>query len=320
VNTRIATEADIPAIIELLKLSLGESLMPKTEAFWRWKHLDNPFGPSKVILAEEKGQLIGLRAFMQWTYRIEGKTYHGLRAVDTATHPQHQGKGIFKKLTLSLIDSCKADGDHFIFNTPNEKSKPGYLKMGWFEAGKMPLKLSINKPIQILANKILKKSIPTELSDFPLSDWEKLPQILEGKTLPTEQHGILKDIPFLLWRYGNCPMFPYQYLTDQKTYLLVYRLKAQAMGVELRLADFFLLNNEWDKKHFKAALKKLQKSKKVAFTSYSGWMHKSLPLPGLGLIPVMHVGPELVFRDIQMGAELPLLQKIEYSIGDLEVF
>jgi N-acetylglutamate synthase-like GNAT family acetyltransferase len=47
---RPAHENDIPAIVELLKLSLGESLMPKSEAFWRWKHIDNPFGKSPVIL------------------------------------------------------------------------------------------------------------------------------------------------------------------------------------------------------------------------------------------------------------------------------
>lgn len=319
-NTRIATEADIPAIIELLKLSLGESLMPKTEAFWRWKHLDNPFGPSKVILAEENGEIIGLRAFMQWKYQIDGQLFTGLRAVDTATHPQHQGKGIFKKLTLSLIENCKKEGDHFIFNTPNEKSKPGYLKMGWYEAGKMPLKLSLNRPFQILANKILRKSTHSKLSELPPSNWEKLPQILQGKNLQTANHGILKDISFLLWRYGQCPMFPYHYLSDQKTYLLVYRLKAQALGVELRLADFFLLESNWDKRHFKKSLKQLQKAEKIAFTSYSGWMHKNLSLPGMGLLPILNIGPELVFRYIQMEAQLPLLQKITYSIGDLEVF
>ncbi|MDH5380092.1 MAG: hypothetical protein OEW75_04520, partial [Cyclobacteriaceae bacterium] len=28
---------------------------------------------------------------------------------------------------------------HFIFNTPNEKSRPGYLKMGWVDAGRLPV-------------------------------------------------------------------------------------------------------------------------------------------------------------------------------------
>src|SRR5688572_3667570 len=136
---REATEADIPAIVELLKISLGESLMPKSEAFWKWKHIDNPFGKSPVLVAEENGQLIGVRAFMQWEWQYQNKIYKAVRAVDTATHPQHQGKGIFKKLTLELVEQCKAKGVDFIFNTPNKSSKPGYLSMGWMSNGKLKI-------------------------------------------------------------------------------------------------------------------------------------------------------------------------------------
>jgi hypothetical protein len=38
-------------IVELLKIALGESLMPKSVKFWNWKHNENPFGKSKIILA-----------------------------------------------------------------------------------------------------------------------------------------------------------------------------------------------------------------------------------------------------------------------------
>src|SRR5688572_13844447 len=97
---REATELDIPIIVDLLKLSLGESLMPKSEAYWRWKHVENPFGASPVLLCFEDDMLIGVRAFMRWQWFHNGKIQTAVRAVDTATHPAHQGKGIFKKLTL----------------------------------------------------------------------------------------------------------------------------------------------------------------------------------------------------------------------------
>ena len=59
---------DMPRMIELLRSSLGESLMPKSEAFFIWKHEQNPFGPSKILLAREEGLIIGLCAFMQWDW------------------------------------------------------------------------------------------------------------------------------------------------------------------------------------------------------------------------------------------------------------
>ena len=70
---RASTEADVPRIIELLKSSLGETLMPKSEAFWRWKHWENPFGKSPVLLAFENETLIGVRAFMKWEWRYDNK-------------------------------------------------------------------------------------------------------------------------------------------------------------------------------------------------------------------------------------------------------
>ncbi len=96
---RTAVEEDKPSIINLLRESLGESTIPKSESLWTWKHELNPFGKSFVMVAEENEMIIGVRAFMQWHFERRGKLYYAIRAVDTATHPAYQGKGIFKKLT-----------------------------------------------------------------------------------------------------------------------------------------------------------------------------------------------------------------------------
>ena len=93
-NFREATEEDIPGIIFLLKVSLGEGLIPKSEALWRWKHVDNPFGASPVWLAEEDGKIVGVRAFMRWKYTDGMRVYNALRAVDTVTQPHYQRKRI----------------------------------------------------------------------------------------------------------------------------------------------------------------------------------------------------------------------------------
>ena len=50
------TDEHTSQIVELLKITLGESLTKKTVEFWNWKHNENPFGKSKIIriLAYEK--------------------------------------------------------------------------------------------------------------------------------------------------------------------------------------------------------------------------------------------------------------------------
>ena len=67
---------DEEAVIELLKMSLGDSSVNlRTSEFWHWKHIDNPFGPSFVrVSCDEDGQIAGLRAFMQWGLKSEGRT------------------------------------------------------------------------------------------------------------------------------------------------------------------------------------------------------------------------------------------------------
>ena len=55
-HIRQATDEDIPRIISLLKKSLGEAI-PKSETYWNWKHQNNPFGKSYVLLTEENTDL-----------------------------------------------------------------------------------------------------------------------------------------------------------------------------------------------------------------------------------------------------------------------
>jgi hypothetical protein len=99
-----ATSSDIPEIITVLKSSLGEGLLPKSAEYFIWKHIHNPFGGSKILLAKENNQIIGVRAFMYWNWVCGNDVIKTVRAVDTATLPTHQGKGIFKKLTLQAVD------------------------------------------------------------------------------------------------------------------------------------------------------------------------------------------------------------------------
>ena len=120
---RQVKQEDTNSIIVLLQASLGESLLKKSAEIWNFKHVINPFGESTVLLAEEYSQILGVRAFMTWRWQMGTQVWNAYRAVDTATHPNHQGKGIFKKLTLQALEVVKQKGDCFIFNTPNNQSR-----------------------------------------------------------------------------------------------------------------------------------------------------------------------------------------------------
>ena len=148
-TVRPANAEDTPRIVDLLKLCLGEGSVPRTAEFWDWKHRQNPFGESPVLLAEADGELIGVRAFMRWRWTDGEDVVESVRAVDTATHPEHRGKGIFTRLTLGLLESLRGEGAEFVFNTPNAQSTPGYLKMGWHVYGRVPVAVAVRRPTRV---------------------------------------------------------------------------------------------------------------------------------------------------------------------------
>src|SRR5690606_29942836 len=82
--------------------------------------------------ATDNGKIVALRMFMFWKFHnsVENKSVIAIRPVDTVVDYNYRGQGLFKKLTLKGLEACKGRYD-LIFNTPNENSLPGYLKMGW---------------------------------------------------------------------------------------------------------------------------------------------------------------------------------------------
>jgi len=137
IAVRPFVDEDLPAVLEVLRISLGEPPgLTRTEQLFAWKHFNNPFGRSLLLVAEEGGRLAGIRAFMRWDLAgPDGGYLRCVRAVDTATHPDFQRRGVFRQLTLAGLDLAASSGIDLVFNTPNEKSGAGYLTMGWNEVG-----------------------------------------------------------------------------------------------------------------------------------------------------------------------------------------
>lgn len=325
---REVTNKDIPSIIDLLKLSLGEGSTPKSAEYWQWKHVHNPFGSSPALVEEENGQLTGIRAFMRWNWIKDGHTYSALRAVDTATHPDYQGRGIFKKLTIQLMENCRESGDDFIFNTPNEQSLPGYLKMGWKNIGRLPVRLKLCHPLQIALRQVglgqkskLVPMISEELSaKNVLPQWKErlmwLPLVVEsGLHTP-------KSYEYIDWRYAQCPVQNYYVLAGEK-YLLIFYPRAHSFGKELRIAELLMGAEEQQIKTMGKRFRSLCKETKIDFVSVAPpkqviakrWLRKQ------AFLPAFQIGPILTFRPLQKNVEYLMNKRLwHYQIGDLELF
>ncbi|MDQ1521284.1 MAG: hypothetical protein QOI55_2357 [Actinomycetota bacterium] len=217
ITIREATAADLPAVLALLADSMArDSGDPRFEALYRWKHEENAFGESPAWVAVDGDRIAGLRVFMRWEFLLDGRAVRAVRAVDTATHPDYQGRGIFTKLTMHALDAVRADGVDFVFNTPNDQSRPGYLKMGWEVVGKLPVSVR-PRSVPALARMVAAR-VPAQRWSAPstageaaadvLADEAALASLLETQpVVPGLRTRV--DSGFLRWRYGS-PLLSYR--------------------------------------------------------------------------------------------------------------
>ena len=211
---RPATVADTPEILNLIATSYDGAHSSPSLDYWRWKHEENPFGPSPCLVAESNGRLVGVRVFLRWNFYSENRCIRAARAVDTATHPEWRGKGVFSRLTMRLVEQMQNEGVSFIYNTPNGKSMPGYLKMGWAPVTRIPLWI---RPMQMagLAGRALSR---TPAAAPMLERFGTVAQVLNDPRLPAflaevtpadERYHTAHTPGYLRWRYARVPGISY---------------------------------------------------------------------------------------------------------------
>lgn len=213
-------EEDEGEVLDLLSVTLGSGPAGRRPPeFFRWKHWENPFGPSYMLVAEADGRIVGLRALMRWTFRSGDRMIPAVRAVDTATHPDYQGKGIFSRLTREAVEALRGDVD-LIFNTPNEKSLPGYLKMGWSVVEKIPISVRVRKLPRVVGGlRDLRKAAPSDQLG-PIVDAERAMDVLsdpgigslleDASAASDARLATPKGAEYLRWRYGAASLVDYR--------------------------------------------------------------------------------------------------------------
>ncbi len=247
-------DEDEAQVLELLGTSLGGGPAGERPAeFFRWKHVENPFGRSFMLVAEDDERIIGLRAFMRWRFACGGRNVDAVRAVDTATHPDYQGRGVFSHLTLAALDALRGDVD-LVFNTPNDKSLPGYLKMGWRTVGTVPVSIRVRRPVRFASglrsvrSQDASPTTPVRTKARPaaevLADDEPLAGLLAEADEPAGRLSTRRDIGYLRWRYGAAPLLDYRSVLDEEgdrvRGLAVFRVRPRGRLWETTISEIIV--------------------------------------------------------------------------------
>lgn len=321
---RAMEPADEPAALEVLQASLGWVPDDQYARFYRWKHHENPFGTSPAWVAMDGDRLVALRVLLRWEFERDGEPVRALRAVDTATHPDHQGRGLFRRLTLLALDELAAEGVRFVFNTPNDQSRPGYLKMGWHVVGRP--RVSVRPRVRSLS-RLVRSRTPADKWSLPTSAGEPAQAVLDDEgglqellgSQPRVPAGVLRTArspAFYRWRYGFDAL-RYRVVTlggDVGGGFAVFRLRRRGRSTEAAVVDVLVPG---DQPRLRAAA--LRASARAAGADYAIALGPAAPMR-TGYLPFPQQGPVLTWRSVTDPPPAPSLGAWRFGLGDVELF
>lgn len=326
-SIRRETEADRPAVLELLGTGLGwDTTDPRIARFLHWKHRENPFGPTPGWVAHDGARLVGVRLFLRWRFLVDGRACSAVRAVDTATHPESRGKGVFTELTLHALDELQAEGVSFVFNTPNDQSRPGYLKMGWSVVGRLPLAArprNLASPWRMLRARV---APPASRWGVATTVGEAARDVLSDETLPA---ALLEPAPFvretgwvttdrdgayLRWRYG-LDLLGYRAFVHPRgpsEGLVVFRLRTRGSVEEATICEVLVPGADAGAR--RELLRTCAREIRADYVTVLD--HHSTRA---GFLPLPRQGPVLTWRGLD-GGSMPALRSWHLGMGDVELF
>lgn len=115
---------------------------------------ENPYGEVISFNAFYGEELVAHYACVPYKMNIAGRVADGLLDIDTVTHKDHRGKGLFKKLAKTTYDYAKTHGFEFVVGVANGNSFPGYMKYFPFTfVGQLEVKMGLGHNIKMDGDK-----------------------------------------------------------------------------------------------------------------------------------------------------------------------
>ena len=115
-----------------------------TEEYLLWQYGKNPLGEVVGYDAFYDGKLAGHYVTIPVSYAIHGQQKKGLLSLNTATHKDHRGKGLFTKLATATYKEAKSLGYEFVIGVANQNSSHGFIKkLGFYLVAPLNVKFGV---------------------------------------------------------------------------------------------------------------------------------------------------------------------------------
>jgi GNAT superfamily N-acetyltransferase len=99
-----------------------------TPAYLQWLYAANPDGRAVGFDAWDGERLAAHYVCIPARAWVEGREVPVLLSLNTATHPDYQGKGLFTKLAAMSFEAGAAQGYDGVYGVANANSTPGFVR------------------------------------------------------------------------------------------------------------------------------------------------------------------------------------------------
>jgi len=128
---------DAAGVRSVMAASYGPDATPGP--IFDWWHFGCPVAASGFLVAEVSGRIVGLQPMELLPYEWAGRRLTGATLTGVVVHPEFRRRGLFS----SLVQACEREawrrGADFVTTMPNDRSRPGFLKLGYRDPGRRQL-------------------------------------------------------------------------------------------------------------------------------------------------------------------------------------
>ena len=103
------------------------------QEYLRWLYVANPLGCAIGFDAWNGNEIAAHYVTVPMEVEIEGRQERVLLSLNTATHPNYQGRGLFTKLAELTYEAAASHGFHSVYGIANANSTPGFVRKLGFQ-------------------------------------------------------------------------------------------------------------------------------------------------------------------------------------------
>lgn len=241
IEIREANIEDAPMIVDVMNDVFKEQQyfgLDRDINYWSWKHEQNIFGKSILIVAEKDSKIVGLRAFWSWRLKCRGQFLKAFQPVDTFVHPEYQGRGLFRKMNIMAVQKAIDNNADLIFNFPNKNSLPGNLSLGWNYVSKLNWIVKLISPVKVLRS--LNSKDKAQSAEIP-EDLAFTESVCNSIDVDTVFNGTFRTDytkEYFKWRYARHPFFNYGIISTADGAKLVFTIIQKGSLNQIVVVDY----------------------------------------------------------------------------------